>query len=92
MKLWGILKKDQKIIRDMIYEITDENLSDEEQLHLSLEAICREFDIPKPLWLNKHKNEFIRFSRTTFKAEHFMEEIRFDSFEIEVVIDKKKEK
>ena len=53
----------------------------------ALTEICREFDIPRPLWLDKHTREFREFRRTVFLPEHFMEEIPFQKLEIEFLED-----
>lgn len=52
-----------------------------------LVELCREFDIPNPLWLNKHEREFEEFRRTAFLPEHFMEEVPFQRLEIEYLED-----
>ena len=91
LKLWGILRKNNKMIRNLVVENEDNSLSPEEQLNACMEEICYQFDIPKPIWLSKHQNEFEQFHRTVFKADHFIEKIDFDAFEIEAIIDKEKE-
>ncbi len=48
---------------------------------------CREFDVPAPMWLNKHEHEFEQFRHTAFTKEHFVEEISFDRMEIEYLED-----
>lgn len=50
-----------------------------------LVEICREFDIPAPMWLNKHVFEFEQFRHTAFTKEHFVEDISFDKMEIEFI-------
>ncbi len=90
LKLWGILRKNNKMIRDLVVENGDNSLSPEEQLNACIGEICYQFDIPKPIWLSKHQNEFEQFHRTVFKADHFMENIDFDAFEIEAIIEKEK--
>jgi hypothetical protein len=50
-------------------------------------ALCREADLPAPIWLEKHVREFERFRRTTFLPDHFIEEVRFERLEIELVED-----
>ncbi len=52
-----------------------------------LTQICHEFDIPCPLWLHKHENEFEAFRHTAFLPEHFMEDVSFDKLEIEYLDD-----
>ena len=53
----------------------------------ALTELCREFDIPRPLWLNKHEREFEDFRRTQFLPEHFMEDVPFQRLEIEFLED-----
>ncbi len=52
-----------------------------------LVEICREFDIPCPMWLEKHYREYKDFRRTSFLPEHFIEEVPFDKLEIEFLDD-----
>jgi hypothetical protein len=58
----------------------------------AITSLCKEFDIPNPLWLNKHENEFSEFRRTTFIAEHFMEDVDFERMEIEYLDDENKKR
>jgi hypothetical protein len=53
----------------------------------ALTELCREFDIPRPLWLNKHYREFEEFRRTQFLPEHFMEDVSFQRLDIEFLED-----
>ncbi len=53
----------------------------------ALTEACHEFDIPRPLWLNKHAHEFEDFRRTQFLPEHFMEDVPFQRLEIEFLED-----
>ena len=48
----------------------------------ALTELCREFDIPNPIWLGKHEREFEEFRRTAFLPEHFMEEVRSTSLKL----------
>ena len=58
----------------------------------ALTEICREFDIPCPLWLSKHENEFANFRHTAFLPEHFMEDVSFQRLEIEYLDDEGKKR
>lgn len=60
---------------------------DREAVEDALTELCREFDIPAPLWLNKHYREFGDFRRTQFLPEHFMEEVPFQRLELEFLED-----
>lgn len=53
----------------------------------ALTDVCREFDIPCPIWLRKHEQEFENFRHTAFLPEHFMEDVPFQKLEIEYLDD-----
>ncbi|MBE5808828.1 MAG: hypothetical protein E7317_10890 [Clostridiales bacterium] len=50
-----------------------------------LREVCRDMDIPAPLWLGKQQREFAEFRRTAFLHENFMEDVWFDRLEIEFI-------
>lgn len=58
----------------------------------ALTELCREFDIPCPIWLGKHERDFEEFRRTAFLPEHFMEDVPFDRLEIEYLDDENKKR
>lgn len=58
-----------------------------EEVDEALTELCRQFDIPRPMWLDKHRREYEAFGRTRFLPEHFMEEVPFQRLEIEYLDD-----
>ena len=58
----------------------------------ALRELCKEFDIPCPIWLRKHQHEFHEFRHTSFLPEHFMEDVPFDRLEIEYLDDENKKR
>ena len=80
-RLWARIIKKHRIERQATAECRWEEAED------ALTELCREFDIPKPLWLNKHEREFSEFRRTQFLPEHFMEDVPFQRLEIEYLDD-----
>jgi hypothetical protein len=55
--------------------------------HETLVALCREADLPAPMWLDKHEREFERFGRTAFAPDHFVEDVAFERMEVELLAD-----
>lgn len=53
----------------------------------ALEGALIEMDLPNPIWLSKHENEYQDFRRTAFLPDHFVEAVRFDRLEIEYLDD-----
>ena len=50
-----------------------------------LEEICYEFDLGKPIWLDKTVAEFKRHDKARFSQDNFIEEIPFDYLEIQII-------
>jgi hypothetical protein len=84
LKLIGKLIKGTKIIKETVVEKEDENKSFRDTLEECFLEICRNLDIPVPLWLKKNTTEFGAYRRTFFNSEHFLEKIYFDRFEIRI--------
>ena len=51
----------------------------------ALEEICYQFDLGKPIWLDKNISEFKRHSRTRFTPDNFIESVSFDYLEIQII-------
>jgi hypothetical protein len=80
--LSGKLIKGTKVINEALVEINGNSGSFRDALEECFIALCKELDIPVPLWLGKNTKEFARYRRTFFTGEHFIEGVSFDRFEI----------
>lgn len=83
-RLWGKIWQDNHLLRDTVIE----EESDDTRTHKifrALDEICHEFDLSKPIWLDKNISEFRRHSRTRFHQDNFIDEIEFDYLEIQVL-------
>lgn len=80
-RLWARIVKGHRIVNQGTWDCRYEDVED------ALTELCREFDIPRPIWLDKHRREYEEFRRTRFLPEHFMEEIPFQRLEIEYLDD-----
>ena len=56
-------------------------------LEKALVELCRQMDIPVPMWMKKNTREFAAFGQTIFFAEQYTEKVRFDRFQIRVAED-----
>ena len=84
-KIVFIIRKDiEKDFREVIGDRI-EKICDVEYVFQSLDDICYEFDLSKPLWLDHNKNDFIHHSKTRFNSDSFVEDIDFDFLEIQVI-------
>ena len=84
-RMWGKLWKDNHMLRDTVVCITDYSLSRTAMVFQSLEDICYQFDLEKPIWLDANISEFQRVARTRFRQDSFIEQVGFDYLEIQVI-------
>lgn len=82
MKFWGKLKTEDRILKDIIVNSDD--------FKSAVANICNEFDLSKPIILEKHFSETASFNRTVFYPDDFVESVSFDSFEVEKIVTRKK--
>ena len=66
-------------------EYTNDDLTFSMQLENALVLLCKELDIPIPLWLKKNTHEFAAFHQTLFFSDQFNEKVKFDRFQIKWV-------
>ena len=83
-RLWGKIFKDNHMLRDTVIE-DDRNDTRTHKIFDSLDQICYDFDLGKPIWLDSNINDFRRHAKTRFRQDSFVEEIDFDYLEIQVI-------
>ena len=84
LRIWARTTNELKITRSFIYESIDNFSEDTFRLHI--EKICHHLDIPTPLILKSHINNYIEFNSATFTSRDFIETIDFEKFIIENAI------
>jgi len=82
--LFGKLIKETKIVKEAVIEDNREGIAFRDILEQAMIGICKEMDISVPLWLKKNSTELGSFRKTFFTAEQFVEDIKFDRFEINI--------
>ncbi len=87
-RLWGQIVKQNTVIQNYVFEMDSENLGFEKMLSIGIEDLCNRFDIANPIWMQDNTLEMNQVNKTRFKAQHFIEEIDFDYFEIEYFVEK----
>ena len=63
----------------------DYSLSRTQMVFQSLDDICYEFDLSKPIWLDSNIHDFQLHAKTRFGQDQFIEHIEFDYLEIQVI-------
>ncbi len=84
MRIWFKVMKDNHLLKDTT--IADE--SEDTRTHKvfrALDEACYEFDLGRPIWLDKNVTEFKRHAKTQFRKDSFVESIEFDFLEIHVI-------
>ena len=83
-RLWGKEFKDNRMLRDtVICDDTDDTRT--HKIFNALDAICYEFDLSKPIWLNSTISDFKRHAKARFYQDNFVDSIDFDYLEIQII-------
>lgn len=72
-------------IKEVTVESVDASYS--KRLEAALIELCRQLDVPVPMWMKKNTREFAAFGQTIFFREQYTENVRFDRFQIRVLED-----
>ena len=81
VRLWAKTIKGHKITKSYIYESIDN--FNEETFYRHIQELCHKMDIPCPVILNFHINNYITFNNCSFTLRDFVESINFDKLVIE---------
>lgn len=84
MRIWFKLWKDNHLLKDTVIE-NNEDDTRTHKIFQAIDAVCYEFDLSKPIWLDATITEFKRHDKARFYQDHFVEEVPFDYLEIEVI-------
>lgn len=83
-RMWGKIWKDSRLVRDSVICIEKEDTRTH-KIFDALDALCMEFDLSKPIWLDRTITEFKRHSKARFYQDNFIDSIDFDFLEIEIL-------
>ena len=83
-RLWGKIWKDNHLIKDTVICDDTEDTRTHKIFH-ALDAICYEFDLSKPIWLDSNIEEFKKRDKTRFHQDNFVDSIDFDYLEIQII-------
>ncbi len=89
-RLWGKIMKNNRFKNDCVIEIDHPEWSLKMKADTAIDEMCLKFDIQKPMWLPDNDKDYASFKKTSFRQDHFIEQIEFDYFEIEIIEDDKK--
>lgn len=83
-RLWARTFQDNHMLQDAC--ISDESQDTRtHKIFRALEEVCYQFDLGKPIWLDKTITDFKRHNKARFTQDNFIETIPFDYLEIQVI-------
>lgn len=83
-RLWAKEFKDTRMLKDTVIE----DASNDTRTHKvfnAIDKVCDEFDLSRPVWLDKTIAEFKRHDKARFTQDNFIDSIDFDYLEIHVI-------
>lgn len=87
MRIWALLKRHQKTLRDIVLEVED---------HLGIEEItylaCEKLQISRPIVLSSHQRDWQSFWLVRFSKDLFVEAHSFEFLEIQALISRSSSK
>jgi len=84
-RLWAKMIVSGKMVKNMTIENSDSSLNRTKKIFSAIDEVCYAYDLSKPIWLDKNINEFKKNSKTRFTKDNFVDDIDFDSLDIEVI-------
>lgn len=84
-RMWGKIWRDNHMVKDTVICMTDYSISRTTMVFQSLDDICYQFDLGKPIWLDANITDFQRHDKTRFSQDSFIESVEFDYLEIQVI-------
>lgn len=79
INIWGKIFVNEKIVKHFTVSVQPSDCT----FFDMIKNLCEGLDIPTPVLLNKHINDFNKFSMTLFKPVDFIESVNFDKFIVE---------
>lgn len=83
-RLMGSIYKDTHILRNTVI-CDDTKATRTKKVFDALDCICRQFDLPSPIWLDANIKDFQKFAKVRFSQDNFIELLDFDYLELQVI-------
>ncbi|MBO4847582.1 MAG: hypothetical protein J5586_00305 [Clostridia bacterium] len=84
MKIWGRIKKDNRITSSKTITVQVKSASEIEDWSEPFAKLCHLLNLGRPVILSKHTRDLNVFGHTVFYPADFMEPVDFDRFEVEL--------
>jgi len=80
-----LVKGHKTLYRHNVADTCEPSAGFRDRLENCLLALCKEADVPVPIWLSRNSTELARFKKTNFFADQFTETVAFERFELTIV-------
>lgn len=84
-RLWAKEFKENRLLKDITITDSSKEKNRTKKVFDAVDEICYEFDLSKPIWLDRNIDEFKRHDKTRFYQDNFIDSIDFDFLEIHVI-------
>ena len=84
-RLWAKEFKENRLLKDITITDSSKEKNRTKKVFDAVDEICYEFDLSKPIWLDRNIDEFKRHDETRFYQDNFIDSIDFDFLEIHVI-------
>ena len=84
-RLWAKIFKDNRMLKDIVICNDNIELNRTRKIFDSIDEICYQFDLSKPIWLDSTVADFKKHDKTRFTQDNFIDRIDFDYLEIHVI-------
>lgn len=83
-RLWARTFKNNHMLQDTTI-VNGEADTRTHKVFKALDEVCMQFDLSKPIWLDKTIREFRRHNKARFTQDNFIDAIEFDYLEIQII-------
>ncbi len=84
-RMWAKIFKNNRMLRDTVIENDTIGLNRTRKVYDALDSVCYQFDLSRPVWLDKNISDFKRCSKVRFHQDSFIDHIDFDYLELQVI-------
>jgi len=86
MILYGKLVIKNMPLKESKVENFNTNITFHNKMEQLFITLCKNLDIPVPIWLKKNTREISQYKKTYFNKEQFIEKVSFDKFVLEIEV------
>lgn len=87
MRLQGEVYFESRLTGLAVVPVGEGGESLAKRLDAALLALCKQMNVPIPVWLQNNTKQFAAFHMTLFTPDQFVDRVHFDQFQIRLLSD-----